>query len=145
MAMLPAGSWGKHACKTLARNPELGLVVERMPEKLKPNSLGLAPPRGARQRGERTMAMLPATARAMPTTFCREPCSMPSSTASSTVNTGMAGCMHVATTTPDRLIPRMKNSWLRYRHRPSSSMCRRSFRRGSVPARPPQDRLRIEV
>ena len=55
----------------------------------------------------RTMHMEPPTASPMPANFCAEPASRCSSTAIMAVNTGMVGCMQVATTTPDRSMPMM--------------------------------------
>ena len=49
----------------------------------------------------------PVTAAAMPAAFCQLPTSMCSSTASMAVNTGMAGCIQVATSTPLRSMPMM--------------------------------------
>ena len=57
--------------------------------------------------GARTMQMEPPTASPMPANFCADPASRCSATAIAAVNTGMVGCMHVATTTPDRSMPMM--------------------------------------
>ncbi len=53
------------------------------------------------------MQMEPPTARPMPASFCAEPASRCSATAIAAVNTGIVGCMHVATTTPDKSMPMM--------------------------------------
>lgn len=81
-----------------------------------------------------TKLMEPHTAIAMPPNFCREPASYWSMTASIAVKTGMVGCMQVATTTPDRSMPTMKNSWFRNRQNPRAPTCMRSARFGRVPA-----------
>ncbi len=57
--------------------------------------------------GGRAMQMEPPTARPMPASFCAEPASRCSATAIAAVNTGIVGCMHVATTTPDKSMPMM--------------------------------------
>ena len=49
----------------------------------------------------------PMTAKPMPTNFCREPDSSLRQTANIAVKTGIVGCMHVATSTPDSEMPRM--------------------------------------
>jgi len=54
-----------------------------------------------------TIQSEPPTAMPMPANFCRDPASSPRATAIMAVNTGMMGCMQVATTTPDMSIPRM--------------------------------------
>ena len=80
------------------------------------------------------MLIEPNTAIAMPANFCMEPDSSFSMTASMAVKTGMVGCMHVATSTPDKDMPRMYSSWLKKRQTPSAATCSRSWRLGSVPA-----------
>ena len=54
-----------------------------------------------------TMQTEPMTAKPMPTNFCREPDSSLRQTANIAVKTGIVGCMHVATSTPDSEMPRM--------------------------------------
>lgn len=80
-----------------------------------------------------TMQMLPPTARPMPKNFWSDPVSIPNITANNAVKTGIVGCMQVATTTPERSIPRIKKSWFRYRHSPRTPTCARSFLFGRAP------------
>ena len=72
------------------------------------------------------MLMDPSTAMPMPKDFCKDPDSSFSRTASMAVKTGMVGCMHVATKTPDREMPMMYSSWLKKRQTPRAAMCGKS-------------------
>ena len=82
-----------------------------------------------------TMLTEPATASPMPKNFCKEPASSPRHTAIIAVKTGMVGCMHVATSTPDSEMPMMYISWLKKRQTPRALTCSRSLRFGSTPAK----------
>lgn len=81
-----------------------------------------------------TMLMDPSTARPMPRNFCTDPDSSWRQTANIAVNTGMVGCMQVATRTPDNEMPRIYINWLKNRQTPSAPTCRRSLRFGRIPA-----------
>lgn len=82
-----------------------------------------------------TMLTEPATASPMPKNFCKEPASSPRHTAIIAVKTGMVGCMHVATSTPDSEMPMMYISWLKKRQTPRAPTFSRSLRFGSTPAK----------
>ena len=68
-----------------------------------------------------TMLMDPSTARPMPKNFCTDPDSSWRQTANIAVNTGMVGCMQVATKTPDNEMPKMYISWLKNRQTPRAA------------------------